>query len=69
MSRKQISIANLKRLPVGSDVLYVQEATGHFARMWIAKNHKGRLVLKGVLSERYLSEVTASPGYHFEVER
>ena len=67
--RKQISIANLKRLPVGSDVLYVEESTGHFARMWIAKNHKGRLVLKGVMYERFLLEVTASPGYHFEVER
>ena len=67
--RKQISIANLKRLPVGSDVLYVEESTGNYARKWIAKNHKGRLVLKGVLSERFLSEVTAVPGYHFEVER
>ena len=67
--RKQISIANLKRLPVGSDVLYVDESTGHFARMWIAKNHKGRLVLKGVLFERLLADVTAVPGFHFEIDR
>lgn len=67
--RKRISVQNLKRLPEGTDVLYVEEATGRAARMWIAKTYKGRKLLKGVFTSRNLSEVEEKPGWHFEVER
>lgn len=66
--RKRISIERLKRLPEGTDVYYVEESTGRAARMWIGKTYKGKKLLKGIFSERRLSEVTADPGWHFEID-
>ena len=67
--RKRISVDRLKKLPEGTDVYYVEESTGRAARMWIGKTYKGRKLLKGIFSERWLSEVTEQHGWHFEIDR
>lgn len=65
--RKKISLAKLKTLPPGTDVYYVEEATGNAGRFWIVKSFKRKL-LKSIYTEQKLSDIVEKPGYHFEVE-
>lgn len=65
--RKKISLSKLKTLPPGTDVYYVNEKTGEFGRFWIVKSYKAK-ILKGIYTERKISDIVEKPGYHFEVE-
>lgn len=61
---KTLTAAQVKKLPVSTDVLHVQESTGKHARLWIIKSGRKKM-LKGVYAEY---DIADRPGWHYEVE-
>lgn len=62
--RKVITADQVKKLPVGTDVFLVRDATGQCAMMWVVKSGRKK-ILKGVLAEHNIKD---RPGWHYEVE-
>ena len=65
MARKIVTVDTVKRLPIGTDVFKVKNATGEAARFWIAKRGR-RKVLCGLMLEMH--DIKDTPGWHYEVE-
>ena len=61
---KTLTAEKVKKLPPGTDVYLVREATGQRGRLWIVKSGKKKL-LKGVMAEH---EIKDRPGWHYEVD-
>lgn len=58
-----LTAAQVKRLPVGTDVALVRESTGQRGMLWVVKSGRKKM-LKGVLGA--LHEITDRPGWHYE---
>lgn len=61
---KTLSADKVKKLPVGTDVIFVNDQTGEKGRLWIVKSGRKK-VLRGVLTQH---EIKDRPGWHYEVE-
>ena len=61
---KTLTAEKVKKLPPGTDVFLVRDATGQRGRLWIVKSGKKKL-LKGVMAEH---EIKDRPGWHYEVD-
>ena len=59
-----LTAEKVKKLPPGTDVYLVREATGQRGRLWIVKSGKKKL-LKGAVAEH---EIKDRPGWHYEVD-
>lgn len=62
--RKTLSAAQVKKLPAGTDVLKVRDATGQVARLWVVKSGRKKM-LKGVYAE---FDIKDQSGWHYEIE-
>lgn len=62
--RKTVTAAQVKRLPVGTDVFLVREANGKEGMLWIIKSGRKKM-LKGVVATHEIKDRT---GWHYEVE-
>lgn len=62
--RKILTADKVKKLPVTTDVLLVQEGTGKEARLWIVKSGRKKM-LKGIYTEHKIED---RPGWHYEIE-
>ena len=63
--RKTLTAAQVKRLPVGTDVFLVRDATGQAGTLWIIKSGRKKM-LKGAY---VLRDITDRAGWHYEVEK
>lgn len=61
---KTLSADKVKKLPVGTDVLFVNDQTGEKGRLWIVKTGRKKM-LRGVIAQH---EIKDRPGWHYEVE-
>ena len=61
---KTLTAEKVKKLPPGTDVYLVREATGQRGKMWIVKSGTKKL-LKGAVSEVTIKD---RPGWHYEVD-
>ena len=62
--RKTISASEVKKLPAGTDVWNVSEATGKAGKLWIVKSGRKKL-LRGIT---VFMEIKDREGWHYEVE-
>lgn len=62
---KTLTAAQVKKLPVGTDVFLVREATGQRGRLWVIKEGRFKR-LKGVMA---IHKIEDRPGWHYEVEK
>lgn len=62
---KVLTAEKVKRLPVGTDVILVNEKTGSRGRLWLIK-HGRKKMLRGILN---LHEIKDMPGWHYEIEK
>lgn len=60
---KRLTAEQVKKLPVGTDVLMIQETAGKIARLWIVKSGRKKM-LHGVLA---IHEIKDLPGWHYEL--
>ena len=65
MMRKRLSAEKVKKLPVGSDVYHVEEATGKAARLFIVQSGKKKMLKSVFLEPRKIED---RPGWHYEVD-
>lgn len=63
--RKQLTAAQVKKLPAGTDIYVIREATGQEGKMWIIKSGRKKK-LKGIMTEH---DIMDRPGWHYEVEK
>lgn len=61
---KTLNKEQVKRLPVGTDVILVNEKTGSRGRLWITKKGR-RKMLRGIVT---LHEIKDREGWHYEIE-
>lgn len=61
---KTLTAEKVKRLPVGTDVIQVNEKTGSRGRLWIIKKGR-RKMLRGIVT---LHEIKDREGWHYEIE-
>ena len=61
---KMLTVEQVKRLPVGTDVILVNEKTGSRGRLWIIKKGR-RKMLRGIVT---LHEIKDREGWHYEIE-
>lgn len=61
---KTLSAERVKRLPVGTDVILVNDKTGSRGSLWIIKKGR-RKMLRGIIA---MHEIKDMPGWHYEVE-
>jgi len=60
---KTLTAAQVKRLPVGTDVALVRESTGQRALLWVVKSGRKKM-LRGVFG--WMHEIADRPGWHYE---
>lgn len=61
---KVLTAAEVKRLPVGTDVIVVNEKTGSRGMLWIIKRGRKKM-LRGIVT---LHEIKDLEGWHYEIE-
>lgn len=61
---KTLNAEQVKRLPVGTDVILVNEKTGSRGRLWIIKKGR-RKMLRGIVTQH---EIKDREGWHYEIE-
>lgn len=61
---KILPAAKVKKLPPGTDVSLVREATGQRGRLYVVKSGRKKM-LKGLFGTH---EITDRPGWHYEVD-
>ena len=61
---KILTADKVKKLPPGTDVILVQEATGEIGRLWVVKSGRKKM-LKGLFA---IYEIIDRPGWHYEIE-
>lgn len=61
---KVLTAAKVKRLPVGTDVIIVNEKTGSRGMLWIIKRGRKKM-LRGIVT---LHEIKDREGWHYEIE-
>lgn len=61
---KILTAAQVKKLPVGTDVVIVRESDNRTGSLWVVKSGR-KTMLKGVYG---LREIVDRPGWHYEVE-
>jgi hypothetical protein len=64
--RKRVSASQVKRLPIGTTVYLVHDATGESGTLWIVKSGRKKL-LKGILDITH--EIAELPCLHYEIEK
>ena len=62
--RKTLTAAQVKKLPVGTDVFLIWEGTGRWAKLLVIKSGRKKM-LKGAYS---LQDIADRTGWHYEVE-
>lgn len=62
--RKTLTVAQVKKLPAGTDVFLIRESTGQEGRLWIVKSGRKK-ILKGIMTEH---DIADRKGWHYEVE-
>ena len=61
---KIMTAEKIKKLPPGTDVTLVREATGETGRLWVVKSGRKKM-LRGAVA---MHEIKDRPGWHYEVE-
>ncbi len=61
---KTVTAKQVKRLPVGTDVILVNEKTGSRGRLWVIKSGRKKM-LRGILTSH---EIKDMEGWHYEIE-
>lgn len=61
---KTLTAEKVKRLPVGTDEIIVNEKTGSRGLLWIIK-HGRKKMLRGIVT---LHEIKDREGWHYEIE-
>lgn len=61
---KILTAAKVRKLPVGTDIRIVNDASGKYGLTWVIKAGRKKM-LKGVAS---LHEIKDYEGFHFELE-
>lgn len=61
---KIMTAEKIKKLPPGTDVTLVREATGETGRLWVVKSGRKKM-LRGPFA---MHEIKDRPGWHYEVE-
>ena len=61
---KTLTAAQVKKLPVGTDVRIVRESTGQTGLLWVVKSGRKKM-LRGVATKR-LHEIKDRQGWHYE---
>jgi len=59
---KRLTEKQVKRLPVGTDVYLVNDATGEAGMLWVIKSGRKKM-LKGVVA---VHEIKDKDGWHYE---
>lgn len=60
---KTLTADKVKKLPPGTDIILVNEATGERGMLWIVKSGRKKMA-RGVLGT--LLEIADKPGWHYE---
>ena len=61
---KILTAAQVKKLPVGTDVRLVRESTGRTGLLWVVKSGRKKM-LRGVVTG-HLHEIKDRQGWHYE---
>ena len=61
---KTLTAAQVKKLPVGTDVRLVRESTGQTGLLWVVKSGRKKM-LRGVVTG-HLHEIKDRQGWHYE---
>lgn len=61
---KVLSAAQVKKLPLGTDVLEVNDKTGSVGRYWIVKSGRKK-ILRGII---VTLDIKDREGWHYEIE-
>lgn len=61
---KTLTAAQVKKLPVGTDVRIVRESTGQTGLLWVVKSGRKKM-LRGVVTS-HLHEIKDRQGWHYE---
>lgn len=63
--RKILTAEKVKKLPVGTQVFFIRDATGQQGTLSVVKCGRKK-ILKGTFVEQ---EIKERPGWHYEVEK
>lgn len=61
---KILTADKVRKLPVGTDIYYVREATGQAAKLWIVKSGRKKMLHGVIAGDR---EIKERPGWHYEL--
>lgn len=64
MMAKILTAEKVRKLPVGTDVFYVRDATGQAGRFWVIKSGRKKM-LKGAIAG--IREIKDMAGWHYEL--